>query len=228
MKQPIKAHSINFNKLFKSIILLVLSALIMTLSISAWLAAWNPSGDTNPLGIDNPPILYLLDSDTSEVIQLSLTGLSAGQTMEYVFCVSSVGPTSSIPSESGDDNTNKAINLELAHTNNLNVEYSISRATYSGTEPSPAAFPFTSQHGITLYYTKNETPLTEMGKREDTVDGNVEYTYFDPVKFDRQYCFFVLSIAWPEEYDSATLQKETDVIYIIAKGGYINEAEQST
>lgn len=205
-------------KLLGPAVSLCLSFAVLTLSASAWFAAVRATGDANRLTIDSPPPLYLLDSDTSDIIRLSLSGLSAGEPLRYVFCVSASQPTLSIPTAVIASTQN--INLELAYTNNLQVIYSLSRATYNGASPVTGAFAFTSQAGQTYYYTEGADLTKDGAATAGTTDTNVLYQYFSPVQFDREYCFFILTIDWPAEFDAASLQKETDIIYIIAKGGY--------
>ena len=230
----------------KKIYLIISFALAVAIVISASLAWFvsniNRLADTNSLPVAEPPLLYILDSDSSDIVQINLQDLRIGEEKEIVFCISSLYPAN--PNNSGYKGS---FYLELAYTNNLKADFSLRNAELLDAKPDDMTnvIDTYSQKGVHLYFERGDllssTDESEKGNSESYEIANysevqamnqatyknfqtssVETSPNFALRFNETHLsvrYFVLDITWKNGTNGVDA-KETDLVYIMARGGY--------
>ncbi len=208
----------------------------------AWFGMPKRDAYAEPVTIDLPPTISVLNNETGTSDILNLDGLRLGDTYNIVFSVT--------PSSPG---ITERFDLEVAFTTNLGAELHLYPAAYVGTTDTGAAglIPVQSHADPNVFYyyqKKTAAPLapiavtTGKGYTQQELDGGAVQAnnvaryqlYRDNIYLrfetytgswteswddEKRYLFYVLEIEWPTGSDASGMDaKETDLLYVTAKG----------
>lgn len=231
-------------KLVSSILAVV--ALMLTIGF-AWYTYGNKHADTDSLQIMTPYVLYLLNSDASDTLELNVGGIHPGETKQIVVCVSSHDANASQEQTSKDGVF--PYSLELVHTDNIGLVYELYPLTTKTAEEYEAlateekvVSSFVTSDGLvdtvhTSYFQRGSkltgsTTITGEYRNEmygaDNVDSVVNkgtYCVYTEDSFklslsdeEQRYQYYLIEIQW-DVNETEEKSKETDLIYLVAKAG---------
>lgn len=221
----------------------LMAVLMLLLSIGyAWYVHFARQIVTDKMTIMTPYTLYLLEPGAEDYLELSIGDLHPGETKQIVVCVSSHDVGETKKSKDGVF----TYTMELAYTNNLNLDYDVYSLTPVAETSTEADTEYiTSQYtkeGIskTYYFLKTEDALaSDKGKTDtynremygDNLTGIINlgnYEIFDRQKDGtafklnlgdetNEYNYYLIEVTVDSAIDFNSYVKETDMIYLIAK-----------
>lgn len=248
-----KSIHIDSKRKYCMIIIIILLCILAVLAAYAWFSSIGSRFvDTESLQVDEPPILYILDSDTQDMVQLDIKNLMLGSEKQLIFCIASKNP---VPEEGGGLGKTQPFSLQLCYTNNMGAEVKLKKAEFLGTSNNgvTGAIQYTSQKGNSYWFKPGEaldyTDISTEGNKlaygDDYSSSNNKAKYyrydFDVEDGKINNClqfadnnldgyantslcrFYVLDIDWNNADLQAIDSKETDIVYIVAKGGKVDE-----
>ena len=221
-------------KISQKMLLILVMAGVLMISAVAWFALANRSR-SGDLEIEMPPIIYIKDDNLREMTSFDLDGLQINKTYNALFCVA--------PAYEG---AVKGFDLGVIYTENIGMIidlYPVQSITEKPTsteyekrtlDGQDCYFNYTTSDAswnATVKYTKarvdNETQdQTHLNRgvyktysdefKDYTAEGTNIYTKLNDTE---AYRFYVLQVTWKENISEAELEKETDVVYIVTRGG---------
>ena len=221
-------------KISQKMLLILVMAGVLMISAVAWFALANRSR-SGDLEIEMPPIIYIKDDNLREMTSFDLDGLQINKTYNALFCVA--------PAYEG---AVKGFDLGVIYTENIGMIidlYTVQSITEKPTsteyekrtlDGQDCYFNYTTSDAswnATVKYTKarvdNETQdQTHLNRgvyktysdefKDYTAEGTNIYTKLNDTE---AYRFYVLQVTWKENISEAELEKETDVVYIVTRGG---------
>lgn len=219
---------------------MVAAALMLIGGTYAWYKSIEREAESKTASVMEPYYLTLLNPSETDVLQLSIGSLMPGRTKQVVFCVSNKKNEESINMGGADFD----YSIELIHTDNLALQYSIYELEESDEENAGVVAEDTvTVDGVptakrTYWSVKTPgTPLegmdvsavrhveTELTGDEINSGTYISYEAEDDTfhlsstngGYDSQY--FLLEIDWEESAltNFEKYEKETDMIYILVK-----------
>lgn len=220
---------------YRSVLLLVLVC-ALTLSAVAWFVMHKMSR-TDDMEVIMPPIIYIRDDKLEVMESFDLDGLQINETYYALFCVApaykgvvedfevgviyteNIGmvidlfPVESITAapKSGMENQHRRLENDVYYFNYEETETTVA-AAYTNNRVSASdgnADPDNLNRGVHKMYE---------GKFEAQGDKSYSDRLAD-LNDTEAYRFYVLRVTWKDNITAAQLEKETDVVYIVTKGG---------
>lgn len=199
----------------------------------AWYSLQKREAETETVNVMKPYYLNLQDPDSADTEQLSIGSLLQGKVTQIVFCVDSKEAE-----QINKDTTTFAYDLELVHTDNMALNYEIFPLQSTGEGESDLAI---TEEDVTTYWKKSgsaltgsdvsatrheQVGLTAGGQDTGAIINRGTYTAYEGESngleltvgggaYTSQY--FVLEISWSINSGFDKYEKETDMIYILAK-----------
>lgn len=190
----------------------------------AWYTLQKREAETKAPNVMKPYYLSLSNPDETSTLQLSVGSLLHGSTKQIVFCVNTKEAE-----QINKDTTTFAYDLELVHTDNLPLNYEIYKlekledtegTLLEGTDVSALRH---AQVGLIASAEAESTAQSIINKgtyisygKTESIDNGLELTVGGTGgAYTSQY--FVLEISWKSISDYSKYDKETDMIYLLAK-----------
>lgn len=150
--------------------------LLMTFSAAAWFARVEKVFHSNPLTVDNPPVIFIrnFEADPDESVQvLTLENMKIGDTTYIPFCV--------VPRD--DTIGAGSYRLQIAYTENMGEKIHLYKVTQISDTVSDGAVSFNN-----YYYTYDHTAMVFSEKHpviqnEETQPYKGVYQYYDGLTF---------------------------------------------
>lgn len=221
--------------IYRSVLLLVLVC-ALTLSAVAWFVMHKMTR-TGDMEVIMPPIIYIRDDKLNVMESFDLDGLQINETFYALFCVA--------PAYKGVVET---FDVGVIYTENIGMVIDLFPVeNITGTEVSGKQnqqrllenktffFNYTeSATTVEATYTNDRVAENNPGADPDNLNRGVHKMYRDQLfetntpdeteilkKLNDRgaYRFYVLRVTWEPDISAAQLEKETDVVYIVTKGG---------